>query len=120
MPFWSRKSPDDRALSQSIVKQQRATRQACKGVAQTSGMSDRLATVIALLQDQPDWDYAMTQTTAREAALYAASFIGFEAPFDAEEDALLTYLSEHFAGRKIATFAWGLYADQLREQSAAE
>jgi len=112
MPFWSRKNRADLALSQSIVKQQKATRAARAG---TAGLTDRVATVIALLQDQPDWDYAINQSTARHTSLDAANFIGFHSPFDAEETSLLDYLSDHFAGRKIATFAWGLYADQLRE-----
>lgn len=111
MPFWSRKSRDPH-LSQSVVKQQQATRAARAGI---SGVTNRIATVIALLQDQPDWDYAINQSSARKTALEAAEFIGFMAPFDAEEDSLLNYLTEHFAGRKIATFAWGLYADQLRD-----
>lgn len=110
MPFWNRKNPDPQ-LSQSVVKQQQATRSAR---AVPSDLSDRVATVIALLQDQPDWDYAISQSSAKTSALAAAEFIGFQSPFDDEENSLLDYLSEHFAGRKIATFAWGLYADQLR------
>lgn len=120
MPFWSRKSEAIAALNQNFVKQQRANRQARKGLSRDQNISSRLSAVIALLQDQPDWDYALSQESAREAAHYAAAFMGFEAPFDSEEEALLGYLSEHFAGRKIATFAWGLYADQLRDQAAAE
>lgn len=113
MPFWSRKNRQDLSLSQSIVKQQQATRSARGGAA---SLSDRIAVVIALLQDQPDWDYAISQSSARQTALDAAAFIGFQTPFGAEEKSLHDYLSEHFAGRKIATFAWGLYADQLRDE----
>lgn len=111
MPFWNRKNRDPH-LSQSVVKQQQATRSARAGL---SSVSDRVATVIALLQDQPDWDFSINQSTSRQTALDAAAFIGFHTPFDDEETSLLDYLSEHFAGRKIATFAWGLYADQLRD-----
>lgn len=111
MPFWNRKTREDRVLSHDIIRQQRDTRSARGPV---SGVSNKVAMVIALLQDQPDWDYAMTEGSAHQAAIHAAAFIGFEAPFDTEETAILDYLTAHFAGRKIATFAWGLYADQLR------
>lgn len=111
MPFWSRKNRAARALSQDIVRQQQATRSARMAII---GVSDRVAMVIALLQDQPHWDYAINESSARQSALDAAAYIGFQAPYDEEETAILTYLTEHFAGRKISTFAWGLYADQLR------
>lgn len=117
MPFWSRKNRRETVLNQDIVKQLKGTRQARISEA---GMSDRVACVIAILQDQPEWDYALDPSSAREAAIYAANYMGFTQPHDAEETALFDYLTQHYAGRKIATFAWGLYADQLRAEEAAE
>lgn len=110
MPFWNRKNRT-RTLTQDVVKQLRSTRQSRVN---RPMVSDRIACVIAVLQDQPEWDYAINQKAAHEAALYAANYMGFIQPYDAEEKALFDYLSAHFAGRKISTFAWGLYADQLR------
>ncbi len=112
MPFWSQKNRD-KNLSQEIVKQQRDTRGARLNQVY---VSDRVACVIAILQDQPEWDYAISKSAAREAAIYAANYSGFIQPHDAEETAIFEYLTEHYAGRKIAMFAWGLYADQLRTE----
>lgn len=112
MPFWNRKIRNE-TLNQEIVKKHRATRQSRLNQA---AVSDRIACVIAILQDQPEWDYVLNQSAARDAAIYAANYMGFTLPYDAEETALFDYLSEHYAGRKIAVFAWGLYADQLRSE----
>ena len=112
MPFWSRKKTPV-PLTQSREAALRATRHS-RSV--DIGSSDRLACVIALLQDQPEWDYALDQEAAREAAHYGAAFIGFHEPYDAEEKAIFDFLISHFAGRKISTFAWGLYADQLQAE----
>ena len=116
MPFWNRKNRSE-PLNQDIVRQLRGTRRARINDAQ---VSDRVACVIAILQDQPEWDHALDHKSAHEAALYAANYMGFIQPYDEEEKSLFKYLKEHYAGRKIATFAWGLYADQLQADNAAE
>ena len=100
------------ALTQDIVRYQQATRHARAG---TLGGSDRLSCVFALVLDQPEWDYARDRQSAESAATEAAEFIGFIAPFDKEEKAIMDFLVGRFAGRKIATFAWSIYADQLRD-----
>ncbi len=107
-----RKSKPETVLTDGIVRNLQNTRQARIAVPESSG---RIACVIALLQDQPVWDYAIDKESAQNAAIYASNYMGFLKPYDAEEQQLLDYLTEHFAGRKMAMFAFGLYADLLRE-----
>ena len=111
--FWPFRKQTEKALNQTIVRHQSETRHA-KALGPVG--SDRVACVIAVLLDQPFWDYAIDQTSALENAIYTASFAGFMQPFDREEEELIAFLSKRFAGKKIATFAWGLYTDILREQ----
>jgi len=77
--------------------------------------TDRLASVIALLLDQPDWDYAIDKDASLKSALYAAGYMGIYQPYSREAQQLVDYLTGHFAGQKIAMFAFGLYADLLKE-----
>lgn len=111
--FWPFKKPIENALNQTIVRNQSGTRHA-KALGPVR--SGRIACVIAVLLDQPHWDYAINQQSALENAIYTASFAGYIKPFDQEEEELIRFLSTRFAGRKIATFAWGLYSDLLREE----
>ncbi len=111
--FWPFRRQTENALNQTIVRNQSETRHA-KALGPVG--SDRIACVIAVLLDQPYWDYAIDQQSALENAVFTASFAGFMQPFDHEEEELIKFLSTRFAGRKISTFAWGLYTDLLREQ----
>jgi len=110
--LWFKKKNEK--LSQSIVQKQMSTRGA---KVMSESFSDRLSAVIGLLRDQPQWDLAIDQNSAKDNALYAAAYMGFSKPFSPEEQQLIKFLSDHFAGRKISTFAWGLYADQLQTEN---
>ena len=113
--FRFRKGKPETVLNQGIVKYQQNTRQARIG---NTDSSDHITCVIALLQDQPDWDYALDKESALNGAVYASNYMGFFKPYDSEEQNLIHYLTERFAGRKISMFAFGLYADQLRKEES--
>lgn len=72
---------------------------------------DRASCIIAIVQDQPDWDYAMDNHKASENAIYAAAYYGIVGPFSDEQTKLHQFLIDNLAGRQIAIYAWGVYKD---------
>ncbi len=71
----------------------------------------RLQCVRAIVDDQPDWDYAISQDVARDNAIYAAAYYGLTQPFTANQIELIDFLSQSYAGRKICVYAWGIFTD---------
>ena len=72
---------------------------------------DRAQCVIAIVQDQPDWDYSLDNRSAEDNSFYGASFFAYRTPYTPEQEKLHNYLVKNLAGRRIATYAWGVYAD---------
>ncbi len=71
----------------------------------------RVLCAIAIVEDQPDWDFALDSEKSFDAVIKAASFYGYNAPFTPEQKVLRDFLVKNIAGRKIAMYAWGVYAD---------
>ncbi len=67
--------------------------------------------VIAIVEDQPDWDFALDNEKALDNALGAAIYYGYERPFTPEQQALCDFLVNSLGGQKITMYAWGVYAD---------
>lgn len=117
MAFWNKKAQQpikpetSKVLEHSIVHMQDTTRHTkAFGMSPDSGVT----CVIALLLDQPEWDYAIDQESAFENALFAAAKFGIKRPFDEDQKELFAFLEARFAGQQIANFAWGLYTDQTQ------
>jgi len=119
MAFWNRKDVEFEgvgaviALEHGTVNMQRGTRHS---KAFDLNSDSAVSNVISLLLDQPEWDYAIDQESAFENALFAAANFGVKRPFSDEQKDLFGFLENRFAGKKMAVFAWGLYADHLKEQ----
>lgn len=67
--------------------------------------------VIAIVDDQPDWDYSLDENYARENAISGAAYYNIAQPFSPDEQSLFEFLIRSLAGRKIAIYAWGVYVD---------
>lgn len=80
---------------------------------------DRVDRVRFHIEDQPEWDYSPSQKSLVENIGRAASRFGFGPHFTPEERALCLVLARSNAGPLIMTYAWGLYADMLRQEIAA-
>lgn len=71
----------------------------------------RVRSVIAIVDDQPDWDYALDSEKSFYAVMDAMAHFGYEEPLSKEHKLLRDFLIQNIAGRKIAMYAWGVYAD---------
>ena len=71
----------------------------------------RAVVVIAIVDDQPDWDYALNNEKSLEYVDAAAAYFGITEPFNREQKALRDFLVTNLAGQKIAMYAWGVYVD---------
>lgn len=104
--FWKRKKVH---LNHDVVENRRR---------RVSPMADtrmskhaRISCVTAIIDDQPDWDYALDSEKALENAMEAAAYFGYRDPLNPEQKALCNFLVKNFAGQKISMYAWGVYAD---------
>jgi len=114
MLFLFKKKRPNKPLERSFIRHQQDTRRS-RAIDLTE--SGELSSIFAEALDQPGWDYAIDSKSALENAHYSAAFMGFQKPFSKEELALIDFLVDNFAGKKIATFVCGLYADQLETQN---
>ena len=71
----------------------------------------RAMVVIAIVDDQPDWDYALNNEKSLDYVHAAAAYFGITEPFSREQKALRDFLVSNLAGRKISMYAWGVYVD---------
>lgn len=79
----------------------------------TSGFA-RVDKIRHWLEDQPDWDYAKSETESSQYQDAAMELFHFPiGETDAEHIALNQYLSAAKAGRLMTIYAWGLYADLM-------
>ena len=77
----------------------------------------RAVVVMAIVDDQPDWDYALNNKTSLQYVHAAAAYFGITEPFSQEQKALRDFLVANLAGRKIAMYAWGVYVDICGDQN---
>jgi hypothetical protein len=77
----------------------------------------RAVVVMAIVDDQPDWDYALNNEKSLEYVHAAAAYFGITEPFSREQKALRDFLVSNLAGRKIAMYAWGVYVDICGDQN---
>lgn len=75
----------------------------------------RIKLVQSIVDDQPDWDYALDSEKSFYAVMDAAEQFGFIEPFTKEQKLLRDFLIRNIAGRKISMYAWGVYADLCHE-----
>lgn len=112
--FWRRRQTI--SLSNEIVQGRRA-RVAPLPDARMSKVK-RAVVVMAIVDDQPDWDYALTNKKSMEYVDEAAAYFGITEPFNREQKALRNFLVDNLAGRKISMYAWGVYVDICGEQKS--
>ncbi len=71
----------------------------------------RVRCVTAIVDDQPDWDYALDTEKSLQTIMTAAAHYGYQDPLTKEQKILRDFLLKNIAGRKISMYAWGVYAD---------
>ncbi len=71
----------------------------------------------AEIESQSDWDFSRSIEETEKAIYNAARRFGFFEPFTPEQKALAIYLKNRKVGLKIATYAWGLYAEAIVKDS---
>ena len=71
----------------------------------------RIRSVTAIVDDQPDWDYALDSEKSFYAVMEAAGYFGYAENMTKEQKLLRDFLIQNIAGRKISMYAWGVYAD---------
>ncbi len=76
---------------------------------QTSGFP-LIDDIRAEIESQRDWDYASSSDDALILQRQASTKYGIVPPYTQEQKALASLLKGKRAGRNIATYAWGLYA----------
>ena len=76
--------------------------------------------VRAIVDSQPEWDFAATSKEARANTAAAAKRVGFKRPRSLEQRALILCLGISRAGLHISTYAWGIYADLKASQTVGD
>ncbi len=66
--------------------------------------------IIECIEAINDWDEAETSGQRHFYQLRAAHKVGVFEPFTAEQQALISYLDNRNAGRRLCDYAWRLYA----------